>query len=58
MMFRVHLGEAKKLLSSGGLYLNNERVSEDRTFAESDLVDQRVAILRTGKDNHIILALE
>ncbi|KAF9520278.1 hypothetical protein BS47DRAFT_1335868 [Hydnum rufescens UP504] len=52
-------GEARKLLQSGGFYLNNQRVnSADRVLQFSDLIDERIAILRTGKDNHLILALD
>ncbi|KAF8313456.1 hypothetical protein DL93DRAFT_2202917 [Clavulina sp. PMI_390] len=51
-------GEARKTLLAGGFYVNNIRVSDDRSLTESDLVDGRIVILRTGKDNHAILAIE
>ena len=39
----------------GGLFLNGEKAPLDRAFAEGDLVDGRVAILRSGKKNHFLL---
>ncbi|KAH7913681.1 hypothetical protein BJ138DRAFT_1058546 [Hygrophoropsis aurantiaca] len=49
---------ARKLAQAGGLYLNNESKSDVQfRLQRSDLVDDRVAILRAGKDKHLILAL-
>lgn len=48
-------GEARKLLQSGGFYLNNEKISQDRVLGVTDIVDGRMAILRAGKDRHIVL---
>ncbi|NQT92835.1 MAG: tyrosine--tRNA ligase [Lentisphaerae bacterium] len=46
-------GEARRLVESGGLYLNNVRVpGKDRTVAGEDIVDGRVLVLRSGKRNH------
>lgn len=46
------------MLSAGGFYINNVRVTElDRRLLEDDLIDGRIVILRTGKDNHLIIAL-
>jgi len=51
--------EARKLLLAGGLYLNNSRVQDvNHILQQSDLLDGRLAILRAGKDNHLIIALE
>jgi len=50
---------AKQLVSAGGLYLNNKTVPDVRyQLAESDLIDGRIAVVRAGKDKHLILALE
>lgn len=57
-LIRYFSGEAKKMLTAGGFYLNNARVTEDRSLSTEDLIDGRIVILRTGKDNHVILALE
>lgn len=48
-------GEARRLAQQGGLSLNGEKAPLDRIFAESDLIDGRVAILRSGKKNHFLL---
>jgi len=45
-------GEARRLVQSGGLYINNERVAGiDATVDPSDIVDNRVLVLRSGKRN-------
>ncbi|KAF8326670.1 uncharacterized protein EI90DRAFT_2929729 [Cantharellus anzutake] len=52
-------GEARKLLASGGLYLNDQRLSEDITLSSGDFViGQRVATLRAGKENKLVLAIK
>lgn len=56
--FGCSLGDARKVLAAGGLYLNSERVPEERLLREGDLKDERISILRSGKDNHIILAVQ
>ncbi|MBR4616135.1 MAG: tyrosine--tRNA ligase [Kiritimatiellae bacterium] len=48
-------GEARRLAQQGGLSLNGAKVAPDRIFAESDLVDGRVAVLRAGKKNQFLL---
>ncbi|KAH7926736.1 hypothetical protein BV22DRAFT_1086469 [Leucogyrophana mollusca] len=50
---------ARQLALGGGLYLNNQPKSNVYfRLQRSDLVDGRVAILRAGKDKHLILALQ
>jgi len=49
-------GEARRLIQSGGVYLNNERVSDPalRVTAEQ-AIDGRVLVVRKGqKQNHVI----
>ena len=49
--------EAVRLIEAGGLYLNNIPVSgPDRRLQVEDLLEQRIAILRAGKDKHVVLA--
>ena len=48
-------GEARRLAQQGGLVLNSEKAPLDRVFAESDLVEGRLAILRSGKKNYFVL---
>jgi tyrosyl-tRNA synthetase len=49
-------GQARRLIESGGLYVNNERVpSLDALVADDDLVDDALVILRSGKRNfHLV----
>jgi hypothetical protein len=54
----VLAAEARRLLASGGLYLNNARVKDHTAvLREKDLLGGRVAVLRAGKDEHRVLAL-
>ncbi len=49
-------GAARRLVQSGGLYLNNIRVADiEATVTPEDLVDGKVAVLRSGKKNfHLV----
>ncbi|EJD03331.1 uncharacterized protein FOMMEDRAFT_146925 [Fomitiporia mediterranea MF3/22] len=49
--------EARRLATSKGLYLNNVAVDVQKTLQETDLIDDGVAVLRAGKDNHLVVAL-
>jgi tyrosyl-tRNA synthetase len=52
-------GEARRLVQQGGLNINNVRVSGlDRTFAATDLVDGRLAVLRSGKKSFFLLKVQ
>ena len=45
--------EARKLLSSGGVYLNNDRVSDvDLVLTKDSLASDSCLVLRTGKKNY------
>ena len=49
-------GEARRLVQSGGLYLNNERVTaEDTKLGESSLAGKSIAVIRTGKKSYHLL---
>ena len=49
-------GEARRMLKSGGLYLNNERVTgEDTTLTEQSTVAEAMAVVRKGKKNYYLL---
>ncbi len=49
-------GEARRMIQSGGLYLNNQRIDSDQAKADqSILCSQRIAILRRGKKNYHLL---
>lgn len=49
-------GEARRLVQQGGLNINNVRVSGlERVFAAEDLVEGRLAVLRSGKKSFFLL---
>ena len=56
-MFKSN-GEARRMAQQGGLSLNGEKVDAARVFAESDLVDGRIAVLKQGKKNNFLLKLK
>ncbi|KAL5524049.1 hypothetical protein ACEPAG_8222 [Sanghuangporus baumii] len=49
--------DARRLAASKGLYLNNAPVDVQQTLQATDLIDNGVAILRAGKDSHLVLVL-
>ncbi len=53
-MFKSN-GEARRMAQQGGLSINGAKADPNRVFAEADLVDGRVAVLRSGKKNHFLL---
>ena len=55
-MFKSN-GEARRMAQQGGLSINGAKADPNRVFAEDDLVDGRVAVLRSGKKNHFLLKL-
>ncbi|MBN1844656.1 MAG: tyrosine--tRNA ligase [Sedimentisphaerales bacterium] len=49
-------GEAKKLIRSGGVYLNNRRVAEPEfSLTAASLASEHILVLRTGKRNYRLL---
>ena len=48
-------GEARRMAQQGGLSLNGAKAGPDRVFADADLVDGRVAVLRSGKKNYFLV---
>jgi tyrosyl-tRNA synthetase len=56
-MFKSN-GEARRMAVQGGLSLNDAKVDDKRTFAEDDIVDGKVALLRSGKRNHFLLKIK
>jgi tyrosyl-tRNA synthetase len=44
------LGEARRAIAQGGVYVNNQRVADDEALlTEADLLHGRIAVLRRGK---------
>jgi tyrosyl-tRNA synthetase len=51
-------GESRRLITSGGLYLNGRRVEKpEDTVAQGDIVEGRVMVLRQGKKNFHLVKL-
>ncbi len=51
-------GEARRLLKQGGISINNQRITgESRTFSPNDLIEGRLAVLRSGKRNFFLLRI-
>ena len=43
-------GEARRLVTAGGLYVNNERVAApDAAIRQDQVIDGRAVVLRSGK---------
>lgn len=53
-MFKSN-GEARRMAQQGGLSLNGAKADAARVFAGGDLVEGRVAVLRSGKKNFFLL---
>ena len=56
-MFKSN-GEARRMTQQGGFSLNGEKTGVDRVMAEGDLVDGRLAVLRSGKKNFFLLRVK
>lgn len=52
-------GEARRLIKSGGVYLNNERVSDEQMILqESDFIDKSCALVSMGKKKKMLLFVQ
>jgi len=45
-------GEARRAIAQGGVYVNGERLSDDRPLTAGDLLHGRHALLRKGKRSY------
>jgi tyrosyl-tRNA synthetase len=51
-------GEARRLVKNGGLYLNNNRVTDmNITVNDSDIIDGKLILLRSGKRNYFLVEI-
>jgi len=51
-------GEARRLVESGGFYVNNRRVTEvGATVGDADLIEGRLLVFRTGKRNFFLVKI-
>ena len=46
------------MAQQGGLSLNDAKVDEKRVFEAGDIVEDKVAVLRSGKRNHFLLKVK
>ncbi len=51
-------GEARRLLSAGGVYLNNLRINEPVKLSPEHLASASLLVLRTGKKNYHLVRVE
>ena len=52
-------GEARRLIRNGGVYLNNEKISDENgTILQNNLIDGRLLLLAAGKKNKILIRIE
>ncbi len=51
-------GEARRLLNSGGVYVNNVRMTEPLKLTEAHLASASLLVLRTGKKNYHLVRVE
>jgi len=50
-------GEARRAISQGGVYVNGQRLGEDRPLTSADLLHGRHALLRKGKRTYAMAVL-
>ena len=48
-------GEARRMAQQGGFSVNGEKADDKRVLQDSDFVDGRVVVLRSGKKNHFLI---
>jgi tyrosyl-tRNA synthetase len=52
-------GEARRLIQNGGVYLNNQKIeNEKRVIDEKDLIDDELLLLSSGKKNKLLLEIK
>ena len=55
-MFKSN-GDARRMAQQGGLSLNDVKIDEKRVFADDDIIDGEVAVVRSGKKNHFLIKI-
>ena len=51
-------GEAKKMLTGGGVSINKEKVLADAVFTVQNLINQKYLVVQKGKKNYFLLIVE
>lgn len=49
--------EAKRTLEQGSLYINGKKLTDNRSWAKSDTIDNHHVVIRRGKNNNAIVQL-
>lgn len=57
-MYDISLSESKRLLKSGGLYLNNVRLNSNRYITVEDFLYGKCCLLRKGKKDYKVLTIK
>jgi tyrosyl-tRNA synthetase len=51
-------GEMRRLIRGGGLYLNNQKVSDEQlTLSSEDLIEDRLLLVALGKKKKVIISI-
>ena len=48
-------GEARRMLKQNALYVNNQRVTDDRVISRDDILPSGVVVLRKGKRDYLLV---
>jgi hypothetical protein len=57
--FSAFAAEAKRMIIQGGLYLNDEKISDtELNVSESDLIHNQALFLRAGKSKYCIVCVK
>lgn len=52
-------GEARRLIRNGGVYLNNEKLTDENgSIDRKDLIDDRLLLLAAGKKNKVLIRIQ
>jgi tyrosyl-tRNA synthetase len=50
-------GEARRMLKDNGVSVNKEKIGEDFTFSESDLLNSKYILVQKGKKNYFLVTV-
>ncbi len=50
--------DARRILSQGGGYMNDQRLSQDKVAGTSDLIFEKILVLRKGKRDYCLVEVE
>ena len=50
-------GEARRAVKENSISVNKEKVTEDFTFTQSDVIKNKFVLLQRGKKNYFLLSI-